>query len=241
MTTHHPADLMTIAMSRLLQDGEVVFHGVASPMPMTAVILAKHTHSPNLIYLSIAGAVDGSPAVLPTETTTDNSLLENCVSYITLTDIFDLSARGKLDTAFLGGVQIDKKGQINMSVIGDFEKPKVRLPGGAGSAVVMPTAKQTILWRTKHDVKTFVDKLSFITASGNTAYVITPRCIFKREDGLLKVWRVFEGEDLATLAKETGFEIETAVDYKQFEIPTEQELKFLELIDPKGARYREFN
>ena len=104
---------------------------------------------------------------------------------MTLTDLFDLAARGRLDTAFLSGVQIDGAGRINMSVIGDFARPTVRLPGGAGSAALMPRAKRTILWRTKHDPRVFVERLDFVTAQGNVDRVVTPLCVFRRRDGRL--------------------------------------------------------
>ena len=86
-----------------------------------------------------------------------------------LAEVFDLSMRGGLDVAFLSGVQFDNHGGVNASVIGDYHKPKVRLPGGAGSAVLIPTARRAILWRTKHDRRTFVDKPDFLTARGNVA------------------------------------------------------------------------
>ena len=99
---------------------------------------------------------------------------------MTLADLFDLSARGRLDVAFLSGVQIDAEGRINMSAIGSYEQPKVRLPGGAGSAMLMPTARRVILWRTKHDPRTFVERLDFVTAAGNVDRVVTPLGIFAR-------------------------------------------------------------
>lgn len=240
MSKIHPADNMTVAMARLLHDNETVFHGVASQMPMTAILLAKKIHAPNLVYMSIAGGVDAFPVPLPTETTTDFCLLHNSSAYISLAEMFDLCARSKMDVAFLGGVQIDAYGRINMSVIGDFWSPKVRLPGGAGSAVVMPTAKRSILWRAKHDPKTFVSKLPFVTADGNCEFVVTPYCIFKREDGLLKVWRIFEGITIDKLKAETGFGILTTKDFTSFAEPSEKELAVLKEIDPNGARYREF-
>lgn len=240
MQNNYLADCMTVAMARLLRDQEIVFHGVASPMPMVATLLAKKMHAPNLVYISIAGGVDSLPDVLPTETTSDFKLLEKSGAYFSLMEIFDLSARGKLDTAFLGGVQIDKHGRTNMSVIGEFWSPKVRLPGGAGSAVVMPTARKTILWRTKHDPKTFVDTLSFITAAGNTEYVVTPRCIFKREEDVLKVWQTFPGETLENIKQQTGFEVLLSQNFSDFISPTEEEQALLKSMDPAGVRYREF-
>ena len=240
MSKLHPADYMTLAMARLLRDKEIVFHGVASPMPMVATLIARKMHAPDLVYLSIAGGVDAYPERLPCETTTDYCLLEKAVAFFPLMEIFDLSARGKLDTAFLGGVQIDMYGRTNLSVIGEFSRPKVRLPGGAGSAVVMPTAKKTILWRTKHDTSSFVAKLPFVTASGNSEYAISPLCIFKKSEGKLKLWRWFEDATLQQIKENTGFLVELTEDAQKFETPSDIELSLLKEIDPHGVRYREF-
>jgi glutaconate CoA-transferase subunit B len=186
---------MAIAMSRLLRDGERVMHGVASPLPMVAILLAKSLHAPNLVYLNITGGVDPSPAHLPTSTV-DPALLAGVRSLVTLTDVFDMSARGMLDTAFLGGAQIDAHGRINLSVIGSFKRPRVRLPGGAGSGALMPTARRTILWRTRHDPRTFVERLSFVTAAGNVDRVVTPLCVFRRIDGRLQIESIHAGAHL---------------------------------------------
>jgi glutaconate CoA-transferase subunit B len=175
-----PDVMMAVTLSRLLRDGELAFHGVASPLPMVAILLAKRTHAPNLVYLNITGSIDPTPSHLP-RSTVDPILLEGSRSLITLADAFDLSARGELDTVFLSGVQIDAQGKINMSAIGDYAHPKVRLPGGAGSAFLMSTANRIILWRTRHDPRTFVEKLPFVTGAGNVDRVVTPLCVFRRQ------------------------------------------------------------
>src|SRR5436190_13434654 len=90
--------MMAVAMARLLRPGETVFHGVASPLPMVATLLAKRLHAPDLIALNITGAVDAEPDRLPASTV-DPALLRGTRSLVTLADLFDLSARGRLDVA----------------------------------------------------------------------------------------------------------------------------------------------
>jgi len=238
-----PDTLMIVALARLLRDGETVFHGVASPLPMVAILLAKRLHAPNLVYLNITGSTDPRPARLP-RSTVDPLLLEGTRSLVTLTDLFDLSARGRLDTAFLSGVQIDGAGRINMSVIpgpnGDVHQPKVRLPGGAGSACILPTAKRTLLWRTRHDRRTFVERLDFVTASGNVDRVVTPLCVFRREGGLLVVESIHPGVSPASLVERTGFPVEVG-DHTPLTAPaSEAELAALAAVDPEGVRMIEF-
>jgi glutaconate CoA-transferase, subunit B len=232
-------EIMVVSMARLLRDGETVFHGVASPLPMVAILLAKALHAPDLVYLNITGSIDPIPETLPISTV-DPRLLRGTRALVTLTDLFDLAARGRLDTAFLSGVQIDGRGRINMSVVGDFRRPKVRLPGGAGSAALMPRAKRTILWRTKHDPRVFVQRLDFVTAEGNVDRVITPLCVFKREQGGLGVDSIHPGVNPAQLIAATGFPIKVDENTPITPVPTDHELSTLEQVDPSGVSGSEF-
>lgn len=242
-----PDVMMPIAMARLLRDGETVFHGVASPLPMIAILVAKRLHAPNLIYLSIVGAPDPTPAHLPASTV-DPALLEGAQSIITLTDIFDMSARGDLDVAFLGGVQIDRRGRINMSVIGErgvgpteaFHHPKVRLPGGAGSAAIMPTVGRTILWRTKHDRRTFVQRVPFVTAAGNVDRVVTPLCIFVRRGEELEVESIHPYSSPHEVREATEWPLDVDSATPVTPRPTDEELAALDAVDPDGIRKIEF-
>jgi len=231
--------MMAVAMARLLRDGERVFHGVASPLPMVAILLAQRLHAPNLVYINITGGINARPESLP-QTTVDPRLTHGSHSIFKLADLFDMSARGDLDTAFLGGVQIDAEGRINMSVIGPYNHPKVRLPGGAGSAAILPTAKRTILWRTKHDPRTFVEKLSFVTAGGKVDRVVTPLCIFvKRADGLLHLESIHPYTSAEEVKKQTGFPVETE-GVPMTPAPSAEELAALAEVDPQRVRLVEF-
>jgi glutaconate CoA-transferase subunit B len=235
-----PDVMMAVAMSRLLRDGEIVFHGVASPLPMVAILLAKATHAPSLVYLNITGSIDPSPAHLP-RSTVDPALLQGTRSMITLADAFDLSARDELDTVFLSGVQIDAQGRINMSVIGDYAQPKVRLPGGAGSAFLMSTANRILLWRTRHDPRTFVEELPFVTGAGNVDRVVTPLCVFRREpeSGRLVVESIHPYSSPEEVRAQTGFDVDVE-GVPTTSPPTKEELEALQRVDPDGVRRIEF-
>jgi glutaconate CoA-transferase, subunit B len=230
---------MAVALARLLRDGESVFFGVASPLPMVAALLARRLHAPSLTILTIPGGVDPSPSTLPLSTV-DPRLLVGAPALITLADIFDLSARGRLDTAFLGGVQIDQAGRINLSAIGDPRRPKVRLPGGAGSAALMPTARRTILWRTRHDARTFVPELPFVTAAGNVDRVVTPLCVLRRIDGQLDVESVHPFSSVDEVSAATGFPVNVSTATPITPAPNADELAVLGEIDPDGIVASEF-
>lgn len=233
------AQQMAVAMARLLRNGETVFFGVASPLPMVATLLAKRLHAPDLVLLTIPGGVDPVPAALPISTA-DPRLQGGAASLVTLADIFDLSARGRLDTAFLSGVQIDLQGRINMSAIGDPRRPKVRLPGGAGSAALMPTARRAILWRTRHDPRTFVSALPFITATGNVEHVVTPLCVLRRVAGVLTVESVHPFSSASQVQAATGFPVVVGPNTPTTQPPTDQERAALAAIDPAGVVAAEF-
>ena len=234
-----PWEMMAVAMARLLHSGETVFHGVASPLPMVATLLAKRLHAPGLVALNITGAVDADPVRLPVSTV-DPALLRGTRSLVTLADLFDLSARGRLDVAFLSGVQIDGAGRINLSAIGPYERPTVRLPGGAGSAMLMPTARRVILWRTRHDRRTFVERLDFVTAAGNVDRVVTPLGIFVRRDGRLEVDTLHPGVSPQAFRDATGFAVEVGPGTPVTPAPTAQEIAALRAIDPDGVVRSEF-
>ncbi|MDQ2716703.1 MAG: CoA-transferase [Chloroflexota bacterium] len=233
-----PDTMMAVALARLLRDGERVFHGVASPLPMVAILLAQRLHAPNLVYINITGGINAHPEALP-QTTVDPRLTHGSHCIFKLADIFDMSARGDLDTAFLGGVQIDGQGRINMSVIGPYDHPKVRLPGGAGSAAILPTAKRTLLWRTRHDPRTFVETLSFVTAGGNVDRVVTPLCVFVMRAGRLYVESIHPYSSAEEVQQQTGFAVETA-GVPHTLAPTTQELAALQEVDPQRVRLVEF-
>lgn len=234
-----PCDMMVVAMSRLIGDGDTVFHGVSSHMPMIATLLAKKTHAPNAVHLNIPGGVDPVKPALREYTSAGGELWESACAKLPLMEVFDLSMRGGLDVAFLSGVQFDALGHVNASVIGDYRKPKVRLPGGAGSAVLIPTARRAIIWRTKHDKRTFTGKVDFVTARGNVSDIVTPLCVFTMHEGELILKSVHPNSSIEEVAANTGFPIRY-FSIEQTPPPTQEELRALREIDPMDYRSIEF-
>jgi len=233
------SDLMTCIIARLLKDRESVFHGVSSHLPMVAMQLAKHLHAPNLVHLNIPGGVNPGSLRETSYSSAGPDLLRGAESYFSLADVFDLSMRGKLDVAFLGGIQFDVKGNVNASTIGPYKKPKVRLPGGAGSAVLIPTAKKAIIWRTKHDRRTFVEDVDFVTTRGNLWKIVTPLCVFGYRGGRLVLDAIHPNTTVEEVQEQTGFELQ----YEGLEYtkpPSKEEMMMLKRIDPNNVRSLEF-
>jgi glutaconate CoA-transferase, subunit B len=230
---------MAVAMARLLRDGEVVFHGVNSVLPMVAIGLARRLHAPGLVYLNIAGGFDPHPR-RATESSTDPELARDSAALISNEDFYDLCARGGIDTVFLSAVQIDAAGRTNLSVIGEHASPRVRLPGGGGAAMIMPTAGRVILWRSQHSTRVFVEQLDFVTAAGNVDRVVTPLCVLLRRGGRLGVEALMPGVEAHDVRAKTGFALLGPATWPTLEPPSAAELQALEQVDPEGVRRMEF-
>ena len=235
------ADQMAVCLARLIRDGEVVFQGVSSPLPMVAIALARALHAPHAVYLSVAGGVDGRPLRLP-RSSADPALAAGAAAVFANEDFYDLCARGRVDLAFLGAVQVDARGRTNVSAIGAYERPKVRLPGGGGAAMILPTARRVVLWRARHDRRTFVERLDFVTAAGNVDRVVTPLAVLVRdvETGRLRLESVHPGVAVEDVVANTGFDLGPVGEVPVTPPPTREELRALAEVDPERVRDLEF-
>ena len=122
---------MTIAAARCLPDGAVCFVGIG--LPSTAANLARRTHAPNLVLVYESGTLGSKPERLPLSIG-DGELADTADSVISVPEVFNYWLQpGRIDVGFLSGAQIDRFANINSTVIGDYEHPKVRLPGAGGA------------------------------------------------------------------------------------------------------------
>jgi len=231
-----PAEYMTISMARMLEDAENVFMGVASNLPFFAIWLAKKLYNPDLTWLNIPGKVNPEPLKAP-KSTVDFEFLHKASSSLTLSNIFDMSARGELDVAFLSGVQIDKYGNFNLSHIPEGNSVKIQFTGGAGSALICATTKRVIFWRTKHDKRAFVDKCPINTATGNIYKVVSPIAVFAKKDGILNLESINPLSGFQEISENTGFTVNKA---PYTAPPSDEELKLLRDYDKEGIRNIEF-
>lgn len=234
------ADQMAVCLARELRDGERVFHGVNSPLPMVAIFMAKKLHAPRAVLIEVAGSVDPKPDRLPFSTN-GPALCQGAAAIFSNADAYDLFARGGIDLMFLGGAQIDKAGRVNMSYIGNPSEPKVRLPGGGGGSVVMEQAWRVVVWRAAHDPRTFVPKVDFVTQTGNLRRVVTPLAVFAMGTGGLELESVHPGGLVEEVAAQTGFPLNLMRGIHETPPPTREELAVLAEVDPEGVRYSEFS
>lgn len=243
------AELMIIHAARLLRDGDVVFVGVGQPNLVCN--LAKRTHAPNLMMIYEAGVIGAEPARLPLSIG-DPTLVSGALSVVSMYDIFsNYLQRGNVDVGFMGGAQIDKYGNINATVIGSYEQPKVRLPGSGGSQEIAAWANRCYIM-TPHQKRRFPEKVDFMTSAGfldgraareasgvrgagMLAVVTDIGMLEPDENGELILTALHEGKTVEDAKANTGWDLKTAPQVRTTEAVTEKELQILRTeLDPKG-------
>jgi glutaconate CoA-transferase subunit B len=156
-------EMMTVAAARLLWPGCVCFVGIG--VPSAAVNLARLTRARGIVLIYESGAIGTKPSVLPLSIG-DGELAETATAVVSLPEIFTYWLQaGRVDVGFLGAAQIDRFGNLNSTVIGDYANPKTRLPGAGGAPEIAHHAKQTFVVL-KQSARSFVEKLDFRTSAG---------------------------------------------------------------------------
>lgn len=222
---------IVVNLARFIRPHEITFSGVNSTMPMLACLLAKDAYEFPFTYINVAGGVNPVPSKIPISSS-DPVLAEQSASIFANEDFYDLCTRGRMDLTFLGAAQIDGEGCANNSAIGNWYKPKVRLPGGGGGAVMLPTARRSCTWRTEHSQRTLVEKLDFRTSWGGFHGVVTPIAVFIKRDGRLALQSWHPQASLQEVREATGFAFDAAGAQPTPE-PTPREVQALRLLDPE--------
>jgi glutaconate CoA-transferase subunit B len=224
-------------LARFVRPGEVTFSGVNSTPAMLACLLAKRAYDFDFTYINVAGGVQPEPETIPISSS-DPVLAQGSAAIFANEDFYDLCTRGGMDLCFLGAAQVDGRGCTNVSCIGDWHRPKVRLPGGGGAAVMLPTARRAVTWRTEHSKRSLVEKLDFTTASGGMHGVVTPIAVFVKRDGRLALQSWHPEVALDEVVARTGFAYD-ASEAKPAKVPSERELAALRSLDPAGRFERD--
>jgi len=207
-----PFSFVVINLARQIRAREITFSGVNSTLPMLACLLAKRAYDFDFTYINVAGGVEPQPVSIPLSSS-DPAIVHGSPAIFANQDFYDLCARGGLDLVYLGCAQIDAEGRTNVSAIGSWENPKVRLPGGGGAAVMLPTAKRVVTWRTDHTPRALVEKLDFVTAAGNMTALVTPLAVFEREPhpgSRFRLVRYHPDTTIEHITAQTGFRFDAA-------------------------------
>ncbi len=246
--TYSATELLAVMAARELAGVASVFAGVGIPLLSTA--LAQKTHAANLTIVVEGGSIGAEviPGRLPISTN------EMRVAYRArvlsgITDTFLLAQRGFLDVGFVGGAQIDRCGNLNSSVLGSYDRPKVRLPGSGGANDIISLCRRVVVV-TMHERRRFVPRVDFVTSPGflegrgsrrkagllfgGVSRVVTHLGLlgFDEATKAMRVEALHPGVSVAEVREQTGFELLIPDRLVITEPPTEKELAVLRSLDP---------
>lgn len=245
------AEMMAVAASRVLKNDDVCFVGIGAPS--LACNLARLTHAPDITLIYESGTIGTKPDVLPLSIG-DPELCETALTTVSVPEMFRYWLQGgRISIGFLGGAQIDRFGNINSSVIGSYEHPKVRLPGGGGAPEIASLCQQTyvVIRQTR---RTFVERVDFITSFGygnggdhrqrlgirttGPTLIITNLCLLRPDPETKEfiVTSMHQGITHEEIIENTGWPIRFAETLEQTPPPTEKELAVLRDLQARTER-----
>lgn len=243
-------ELMAICGARLIWDGAVVFAGTG--LPVLASMLAQYTRAKNAKIVYEGGNIDAKNKDLP-RSVSDPRLMLNCAAALDIrAALGEILQGGYVDIGFIGGAQIDRYGNVNSTVIGNYRKPRVRLPGSGGANDIASLAKNTFII-SLHERRKF-SKCDYITSPGHLKggksrakaglrgngpkYIITDLCIFDFDPRSKKarIKSLHPGVTKKMVLKNMRWRPIVPWKIPVTKAPTKEELKILrEKVDPKGV------
>jgi glutaconate CoA-transferase, subunit B len=232
-------EVMTVVAARHLRDANVCFIGVGRPS--TAAILAREVHNPDLVLVYESGTIGAKPRRIPLSIG-DGELAQTADAVVSVPEMFNYWVQpGRLDVAFLGAAQIDRFANLNSTVIGDYEHPRVRLPGGGGAPEIAAACGEVVVIA-PHSPRTFVERLDFVTSVGfgdgpgarerlgfrgkGPTTIITDLGVLEPDADTkeLTLTQLHEGVDADRVRDATGWRLAAATEPRRTEPPTGREL-----------------
>lgn len=231
--TYTADEMMAVEASRRLHDGTVCFVGIG--LPSLAANLARATHAPGCVLVYESGTIGAKPTELPLSIG-DGELADTADAVVSVPEMFAYWLQGgRIDVGFLGAAQIDRHGNLNSTVIGDYDSPKVRLPG-AGGAPEIATSVRDVFVMLRQSPRTFVERLDFCTTLGERVrFVVTDLGVLEPREGELTFTRVHPGVEPDQAREATGWELRVADDLAPTDAPSDAELAALRALKTKGA------
>ena len=225
-------EMMAVEAARRLADGAVCFVGIG--LPSLAANLARRTHAPGCILVYESGTIGAKPTKLPLSIG-DGELAETADAVVSVPEMFAYWLQGgRIDVGFLGAAQIDRHGNLNSTVIGDYATPKVRLPGGGGAPEIA-LGVENVFVMLRHSRRAFVPHLDFTTSVGdNVRVVVTDLGILEPHDGELTLVAVHAGVTVEDVVAQTGWDLRVADGVRETQRPTADELGALRALETKG-------
>jgi len=261
-------EVMIYQVARTIQDGELVFHGYASPVPTLAMLLAKRSHAPHMIHIEGATySVNPEPPFLP-PTSNDWVLERGSVMSLGISDLFDIAARGDMGRMFLSGVQVDRYGNLNVMSIGSPAAPRVKLPGSGGGCNLSGDVQHVTIWTTGHRAAVnkagkrqfrFVNHIDFISSIGHATrdgttrealglrgggpdWVVTELGVFDFDPDthVLRLRALYPDTSIQDVLDNTEFEPVIAPDVDTVPLPTPEQVALIRRFDVLNTHQQEF-
>jgi glutaconate CoA-transferase subunit B len=248
--TYTTSEMMTVAAARMLPDRAVCFVGIG--LPSTAANLARLTHAPDLVLIYESGPIGAKPAVLPLSIG-DGDLAETADTVVSTSEIFRYWLQGeRIDIGFLSAAQIDRFGNLNTTVIGDYNHPRTRLPGAGGAPEIAGSARRVFILL-KQSPRAFVERLDFVTSVGygdggdartrlglsgrGPTAIITDLCVMEPEDitNEFIVTHLHQGVTRNQVRETIGWPVRFAATVETTVPPSGQELATLRDLQRRTA------
>jgi glutaconate CoA-transferase subunit B len=240
--TYTPTEMMTVVAARALKNDDVVFVGIGAPS--AACNLARLTHAPGITLIYESGTIGTKPNVLPLSIG-DGELADTALTTVAVPEMFRYWLQGgRITVGFLGGAQIDRFANLNTTVVGDYKKPKVRLPGGGGAPEIATHCREIFITMAMGQ-RAFVEKLPFVTSLGHGSgpdsrkalgvttkgptKVITDLCLMEPDPATreLAVTEIYPGTTREEIEKQCGWPLRFAPSPSTTPAPTDRELAVL--------------
>ena len=249
--SYTPTEMMTVVASRALSNDDVCFVGIG--LPSAACNLARLTHAPDITLIYESGTIGTRPDVLPLSIG-DGELCERALTTVSVPEMFRYWLQGgRITTGFLGAAQIDRFANINTTVVGPYDKPKVRLPGGGGAPEIATSCGQVfvVLSQSKRG---FVDRVGFVTSFGfgsggdareklgvttkGPSRVITDLGVLEPDPQTkeLTVMALHPGVTRETISAATGWPLRFADTVAESTVPSRDELDVLRDLQERTRR-----
>lgn len=249
-------ELVCVSLAREIEDGDILILGSFTPLAYVSYVLAKLTHAPNIMYMAYA-SVDVLPLRLSFASCESTALAQGAARWNMTECINSLYLGTGVDAEPISSIQADQYANINISVVGDYDKPILRGPGGAGAPEVVKMHRKMLGYFPNHNVRTLVSKVDFITGTrwkigrreriaaglrpGPVKYITNLCVLSKEDDELFKIESVHPGVSVEQVVEKTGFELAVSENVPQTEEPTREQISLLrDSIDPHGMVSFEF-
>jgi glutaconate CoA-transferase subunit B len=251
MSADYTADeMMSVAAARALGDGMSCFVGIG--LPSKAANLARRAHAPNLTLIYESGCLGAKPSRLPLSIG-DGELADTADAVISVPEVFNYWLQpGRIDVGFLSGAQIDRFGNLNTTVIGEYDEPTVRLPGSGGAPEIAASCREVIVVM-RHRARAFVEQVDFVTSVGfgtgpddrellglrgrGPTRVITDLGVLEPDPEAkeLVLTAVHPGVSVEEVRAQTGWELQVSTELDVTAAPTEAELATLRSMTTVGS------